>query len=72
MVEKAKGMYCTVCGTDRRFVARKVNHTLHVVLGVLTLGLWFLIYPLFGLGSRSYRCTVCGSKPHTKPGVSQV
>ena len=59
--------YCDDC--DRYVRASKektVNHVLHLLLTVLTCGLWAVIWLLAGAASLSerYRCPRCGNVVH--------
>jgi len=45
---------------------RKVNHILHICLGILTAGLWFIIYGCLLMGAPVWACSVCGSKNITE------
>ena len=63
------GGYCYVCGDNRLFVKQKINHVLHLILSILTVGLWalFVWLPLALINSsRAPRCTVCGNKAGAK------
>lgn len=62
-MEKSTNAHCATCATQRRFIARKPNHALHITLTVFTVGLWglFVYLPLVTLRSQRFRCTECGS-----------
>jgi len=54
---------CKTCGQQRPFTKEKVNHVLHLILSVCTVGLWAGIVwlPLMILNMfKSWRCTFCG------------
>ena len=56
--------YCKSC--NKQVLARKkgTNHILHLLLTLLTGGLWLLIWILCGIsnGLSSWRCSFCGKK----------
>jgi hypothetical protein len=63
--------YCATCRRQTLHHKQRVNHVLHLILSILTAGLWavFVWLPLGAMNtSRRMRCTVCG----TKPGLATV
>jgi len=58
--------YCADCGQMRPFAKDGPAHGLHLVLTILTAGLWLPIWLLAGLASAltPYRCTFCGKGRH--------
>lgn len=66
--------YCATCGQQRLFVKQKPNHVLHLILSVLTVGIWalFVWIPLTMIAaSKGARCTTCGQKPSIVPAPSK-
>jgi len=59
---KQTSAYCGVCGQQRLFTAPTPHHLLHLVLAILTFGLWLIVWAIIGGKTGPYRCTVCGSK----------
>ncbi len=62
-IEK-KRMYCP---EENKYVLAertKPNHLLHLVLTLLTFGLWLIVWILvsFSSGLSSYRCPSCGAR----------
>jgi hypothetical protein len=57
--------YCATCQRQTLHTKERVNHVLHLILSVLTVGLWLIVWGALGLGNSAERtrCTVCGSKP---------
>ena len=58
--------YCATCQRQTLHTKDRINHILHLILSLLTVGLWaiFVWIPLGGKNSATRsRCTVCGSKP---------
>ncbi|KON79399.1 hypothetical protein PA01_12710 [Azoarcus sp. PA01] len=67
MAEEKKSGLCKACG-KRTVVFRKgTNHVLHLILTILTAGVWLIVW--FGVSVKfgGWRCTECGST-----GVKQV
>lgn len=60
--QKQKGAWCGVCGQQRLFVAPTPSHLLHLVLTIITAGIWLIVWLIIGGKTGPYRCTVCGSK----------
>lgn len=53
---------CKTCATHRPFEKEKVNHVLHFLLSIFTIGFWAIPWMLMALSNAlsSYRCRVCG------------
>lgn len=64
MSVKQGSAWCATCRRQTLHEKPKINNTLHLILTVLTLGIWLLVWAGLGLASASkrLRCTVCGSK----------
>jgi hypothetical protein len=55
--------FCPTCQRQRYAIGTTVNHLLHLVLTLLTLGLWGFVWLfLWATTLSNYRCTKCGSK----------
>ena len=63
MGKSIKSKFCRVCERQTAFVKEGPNHVLHLLLSVVTFGIWLIVWFLLGLmsGARSYRCSQCGS-----------
>jgi len=60
---KTKGAYCSHCQKQVMAQGNKPNHILHLLLTVLSFGLWIPIWLLLTIMSAgNYRCTQCGSR----------
>lgn len=56
--------YCATCQRQTLHSKEKPNHLLHLVLSVLTVGIWAIFVWLPAtLKPERGRCTFCGSKP---------
>lgn len=56
---------------DRMVLAEKQtpNHLLHLVLSVLTAGVWIIVWVILVIGADlgTYRCPYCGAKTTGRP-----
>lgn len=58
--------YCATCQRQTLHTKPRINNILHLILSVLTLGIWaVLVWIPLGIKNRSTRtrCMVCGTKP---------
>jgi hypothetical protein len=57
--------YCATCQRRTLHTKARINHVLHLVLSVLTAGVWLVVWAILGASNSAERtrCTVCGSKP---------
>ncbi len=55
--------FCSHCEKKVLAVKDKVNHVLHLILSLCTIGLWSWIWLILWIVNlcKSYRCTKCGS-----------
>jgi hypothetical protein len=62
MREDSVRAFCPVCKHRQTFERGHVNHVLHLVLSVITLGLWLVSWVAVVIGSRCWpwSCTQCG------------
>ncbi len=54
-------MRCKACGKQTVHIQERANHVLHLLLTLLSLGVWIPIWFLCSL-SGPPRCTSCGRK----------
>lgn len=59
---KVTGGFCRACRAKVMAQAAAPSHLLHLVLSLLTAGLWLPIWLLLSATSGAFRCTHCGSK----------
>lgn len=61
MADERKSGFCDSCH-KRTVVFRKgTNHILHLILTILTAGLWLVVWLGVSVKFGGWRCTVCGS-----------
>lgn len=58
---KIGSMYCPRCQRQVATHRPAANHLLHLVLTVLTLGLWLVVWLWCAMNPGPQRCSVCGS-----------
>jgi len=57
-----KQAYCTTCSRSVLAVRNETNHVLHLLLTLVTCGLWFIVWVMVaGFSDASFRCPECGS-----------
>lgn len=57
------GKFCNHCRANVMAQRNTVNHLLHLVLVLLTLGLWLPVWLVLVLANMGgWRCTRCGGK----------
>ena len=54
--------YCKKC--ERQVMVRRkgTNHVLHLLLSLVTLGLWIPVWILLSIKVAGWRCSQCGMK----------
>lgn len=60
MATQRKQGFCKQCDQLRPVTRPGVNHILHLLLSVLTAGLWVIIWILKVIFKGSWRCESCG------------
>jgi hypothetical protein len=71
MAEVQTSGWCHVCQQQRMMTKPKINHVLHLILTLVTLGLWSLVWITLAIinASKGSRCVQCGTKQgHGAPG----
>jgi len=66
MAFQEAGGYCSKCGKDVLVRRAGTNHILHLILTIITGGLWAIIWILSAIKFGGWRCTQCGSKASKK------
>lgn len=63
MADKQTTAYCYVCGKQSRYVKPRINHTLHLILAIVTIGIWGIVWLILGLSNsgKPVRCVTCGT-----------
>ncbi len=64
--------FCPTCNTDRKFHREGINHRLHLILTVLTGGLWLVSWIAITIGRRyePWNCNIC-DMPHHPPSANK-
>lgn len=61
-----KSGVCKNCGESRKVERKTANHILHLILSILTAGLWLVVWLLITIQIGGWRCSTCGSKKVSK------
>lgn len=54
--------YCNTCGKPTAHMQQRPNHILHLILSIVTAGLWLIPWAIMSLNHKTPRCSVCGQK----------
>ncbi|KRE00066.1 hypothetical protein ASE63_08160 [Bosea sp. Root381] len=70
MGEKTERAYCRTCEAPVLATKQKPAHVLHLLLTLVTLGVWLIVWIVLTLiaSMKSYRCPTCGDRtvPYTR------
>ena len=68
---KQTSAYCAVCGRQTLHAKQGTSNTLHLILSIITVGLWIPVWIVLGMKSAGskMRCQVCGSPQGARMGV---
>lgn len=71
MADKQASQFCYVCDQQRLFQKPRINHVLHLILTLVTVGLWGIVWIILGISNsaKPLRCTACGSAMGQRPAV---
>ncbi len=58
--------FCDACNAQRRLIRPRPNHILHLLLTIITAGLWIIVWILCAIRIGGWRCQVCGRKTARK------
>jgi hypothetical protein len=62
MAQQEATGFCKVCNKQVMIRRKGTNHILHLLLSVVTMGIWIIIWILASVKIGGWRCTQCGSK----------
>jgi hypothetical protein len=64
MAEVQTSGWCHVCQQQRMMTKPKINHVLHLILTLVTLGIWVFVWITLAIvnSGKSARCVQCGTK----------
>lgn len=54
--------YCSCCEKNVLIKAQTPNHLLHLVLSIVTSGLWLIIWIILCIRAKEWHCSQCGKK----------
>lgn len=64
MADHVARRFCSGCDAMTRSTSGRANHVLHLLMSIVTGGLWLIVWLFVALG-RDWRCDDCGGR--TKP-----
>jgi len=69
MASEIQKGFCDVCGRERTFYRREINHKLHFILSIITGGLWLISWASLVMlySHASWTCGACGAIKHLQP-----
>jgi hypothetical protein len=56
-----KSGFCQACGEQRKVERQKINHILHLLLSIITFGLWLIVWLGISVRVGGWRCEKCAS-----------
>jgi hypothetical protein len=62
MADEKSSAFCKTCNAKRLVVRPGTNHILHLLLSVITFGLWIVVWIFGTIKIGGWRCTVCGTQ----------
>lgn len=62
MAQKQEMRDCRECGRKTLHLRQSANHVLHLLLTLVTFGVWGVVWFLLALSPSPPVCTGCGSK----------
>lgn len=61
MATERKRGFCKSCSQNRPVSRPSTNHILHLLLSIITCGLWIVVWILTSIKIGGWRCETCGS-----------
>lgn len=61
MADERKGGYCERCQKNAVVFRQGTNHILHLILTLITFGLWAIVWIGVAVKFGGWRCAECGS-----------
>ena len=54
--------FCKHCDRKTLLRRKRPNHVLHLLLTIITAGIWLIVWILVSIQIGGWRCSQCGSK----------
>ncbi len=61
MASQENSGFCGMCNKQVLVRRKGTNHILHLILSILTAGLWIIVWILASIKMSGWRCSQCGS-----------
>jgi len=65
---KVKPAFCKLCQANVKAEADTVNHILHLILTLITFGVWVIVWLVLALKS-GWSCVNCGGSKLSRPKI---
>lgn len=62
MGTKVKSGFCKQCNERRKIERERPSHLLHLILTILTFGIWLIVWIGVSIKFGGWRCATCGAK----------
>lgn len=62
MAYQEKQRFCKACNKNVLARRRSPNHILHLILTLITAGIWIIVWLGVSIQFGGWRCTQCGAK----------
>lgn len=66
MADQRKSGFCKQCKKRVVVFRAGTSHVLHLILSIVTAGIWLFVWLLASMKIGGWRCADCGSKEVTK------
>jgi len=66
MAEQKKSGFCKMCNQQTVVFRKGTSHILHLLLTIITGGLWLIIWLGLSIKFSGWRCSQCGSTKVSK------
>lgn len=54
--------YCSYCEKDVLIRTQTPNHILHLILSIVTSGIWLIVWVILSLRAKEWHCSKCGKR----------
>lgn len=62
MTQQTLTLYCHRCSVESSHTQKTPNHVAHLLLSLLTAGIWVVVWVLVAMSSARPVCSRCGEK----------
>lgn len=62
MAQEYSSGFCPICEKQKKIQRPRINHVLHLLLSLCTLGIWIFVWILLSIRIGEWRCSTCGTR----------